>query len=209
VARDVHESWKKNKVYVCVLVGHGLRSTSFFLGVAKKSEVRIYSARTSLTYPSSFCQASTRVTAGDPRLCKLQRNKHELPVYTPSPNTHGFLVLQISLLRSERRQSSFLIIVPVPVDPPQYYWPLLHVSRFLYFLNKRSQARDNLFSNIPVRELPVKTSNSRKIRIVAGRRFWRFLLGYQLTLSIMAVHAQYRATVPFSSLLSGDNACSR
>ena len=103
----------------------------------------------------------------------------------------------------------FLIIVPVPVDPPQYYWPLLHVSRFLYFLNKRSQARDNLFSNIPVRELPVKTSNSRKIRIVAGRRFWRFLLGYQLTLSIMAVPAQYRATVPFSSLLSGDNACSR
>ena len=46
----------KNIVYVCVFVGHGLRSTSFILGVAKKSEVPICSARTSLTYPSSFCQ---------------------------------------------------------------------------------------------------------------------------------------------------------
>ena len=49
----------------------------------------------------------------------------------------------------------FFLIVPVPVDPPQYYWPLLHVSRFLYSLNKTSQARQNLFSNI--REVPAKT----------------------------------------------------
>ena len=68
----------------------------------------------------------------------------------------------------------FFLIVPVPVDPPQYYWLLLHVSRFLYSLNKRSQARHNLFSNI--HEVPAKTSKSRKIRIVAGRRFGRFLL---------------------------------
>ena len=53
MARDVHESWKKIKC-VCVFVGHGLRSTSFVLGVVKKSEVPIYSARPSLTYPSSF-----------------------------------------------------------------------------------------------------------------------------------------------------------
>ena len=71
VARDVHESWKKIK-YVCVFVGLGLRSTSFVLGVAKKSEVPICSARTSLTYPSSFCQAGTRTTAGDPWLCKCK-----------------------------------------------------------------------------------------------------------------------------------------
>ena len=103
MARDVHEKLEEYKVYVCVFVGHGLRSTSFVLGVAKKSEVPICSARTSLTYPSSFCQAGTR-TAGDPWLCKLQRNKHELPVNTPSPNTHRLLVLQISPLHSERRQ---------------------------------------------------------------------------------------------------------
>ena len=125
--------WKleEYKVYVCVFVGHGLRSTSFVLGVAKKSEVPICSARTSLTYPSSFCQAGTRTTAGDPWLCKLQRNKHELPVNTPSPNTHRLLVLQISPLHSERRQYFFLIV------PPQYYWPLLHVCRFLYSLNEK------------------------------------------------------------------------
>ena len=53
----------------------------------------------------------------------------------------------------------FFLIVPVPVDPPHYYWPLLHVSRFLYSLNKTSQARQNLFSNI--REVPAKTSKAR------------------------------------------------
>ena len=76
LAIDVHESWKNE--CMCVFVGHGLRLTSFVLVVAKKSEVPICSARTSLTYPSSFCQAGTRTTAGDPWLCKLQRNKHEL-----------------------------------------------------------------------------------------------------------------------------------
>ena len=76
MAIDVHEGWKNE--CMCVFVGHGLRLTSFVLVVAKKSEVPICSARTSLTYPSSFCQAGTRTTAGDPWLCKLQRNKHEL-----------------------------------------------------------------------------------------------------------------------------------
>ena len=49
-----------------------------------------------------------------------------------------------------------------------------------------------------IREVPAKTTKYRKIRIVAGRRFraWRFLLVNQLPLSIMAVHAQYRATAP-------------
>ena len=56
----------------------------------------------------------------------------------------------------------FFLIVAVPVYPPQYYWPLLHVSRFLYSLNKT--------------KVPASTSKSRKIRIVARRRFWRFLL---------------------------------
>ena len=77
----------------------------------------------------------------NPWLCKLQRNKHELPVNTPSPNTHRFLVLQISPLPSERRQYIFFIV------PPQYYWPLLHVCRFLYSLNKRSQARQFVFKH--------------------------------------------------------------
>ena len=82
--------WKleEYKLYVCVFVGNGLRSTSFVFGVAKKSEVPICSARPSLTYPSRFCQAGTRTSAEDPWLCKLQRNKHELPANTPSPNTH-------------------------------------------------------------------------------------------------------------------------
>ena len=83
-------------MYVCVFVGHGLGSTSFVLGVAKGSDVPIGSARTSTTYPSSFCEAGTRITAGDPWLCKLERNKHKLPVNTPSPNAHRRLVLQIS-----------------------------------------------------------------------------------------------------------------
>ena len=88
---------------------------------------------------------------------------------------------------SQRTKTIFFLIVPA-----QYYWPLLRVSRFFYSLNQRSQARHNLFSNI--REVPAKTSKCRKIRIVAGRRFRRFLLVNQLPLSIMAVHAQYRAT---------------
>ena len=148
---------------MCV-VGHGVRWTCFVLGVAKKSEVRIYSARASLTYPFSFCQASTRVTAGEPWLCKLQRNKHELPVNTPSPNTRRFFVLQIrqiSPLHSERRLSFFFLIVPVSVYPPQYYWPLLHVSRFLYSLNKRSQARQNLLFQTYVKFLRVLQNPAR------------------------------------------------
>ena len=56
----------ENQVHVCVFVGHSLRPLSFVLGVAKKSEVPICSARTSLTNLSSFCPAGTRTTAGDP-----------------------------------------------------------------------------------------------------------------------------------------------
>ena len=106
MASDVHESWKNIKC-MCVFVGHGLRSTSFVLAVATKSEVPICSARTSLTYPSSFCQAGIRPTTGESWLCKLQRNNHELAVNTPSPNTHRLLVLQIPPLHSERRQYIF------------------------------------------------------------------------------------------------------
>ena len=125
--------WKleENKVYECVFVGHGLRSTSFVLGVGKKSEVPICFARTFLKYPSSFCQAGTKTTVGDPWLCNLQRNKHELPVNTPSRNTHRFLELRISPLHSERRQHFFSMFLR------NDYRPLLHVCRFLYSLNKR------------------------------------------------------------------------
>ena len=52
-----------------------------------------------------------------------------------------------------------------------------------------------------MREVPTKTTKSRNIRIVAGRRFWRFLLVNQLPLSIKAVHAQYRATAPLNAFL--------
>ena len=119
--RGERRPWRleENKVYVCVFVGHALRSASFVLGVAKKSEVPICFARTSLTYPSSFCRAGTRTTVGDPWLCKLQRNKHELLLNTPSPNTHRFFVLQTSPLYSERRQYIHFLIVP-----PQYFYSL-------------------------------------------------------------------------------------
>ena len=95
----------------------------------------------------------------------------------------------------------FFFLLAVTVHSPQYYLPLLHIRCFLYSLNKRSQPRQNLFSN--TRENLAKTSKSRNIRIVVRRRFWRFLLVNKLPLSIMAVHAQYRDTVPLisSSLL--------
>ena len=101
-----------------------------------------------------------------------------------------------SITASQRTKTILFLIVPVPVDPPQYYWPLLHGRHFLYSLNKRSQARQKMSSNM--REVPANTSKSRKIRIVAGRRFWRFLLVNQLPLSTMAVHAQYRFTIPLN-----------
>ena len=66
VARDVHEMRKRKQSVVCVFVGQGLRPTSFVLEVAKKSKVRICSARIFLTYPFSFCQAGTITTSGDP-----------------------------------------------------------------------------------------------------------------------------------------------
>ena len=55
----------------------------------------------------------------------------------------------------------FFLIVPVPVYPPQYYWPLLHVSRFLYSLNKTSQARQNLFFQTYVKFLRVLQNPAR------------------------------------------------
>ena len=51
-------------------------------------------------------------------------------------------------------------------------------------------------SNMSEFEVPAKTTKFRKIRIVAGHRFWRFLLVNQLPLSIMAMQVQYRATTP-------------
>ena len=59
---------------------------------------------------------------------------------------------------------------------------------------KISELVDGELTN--VREVPAKTTKSRKIRIVAGHRFWRFLLVNQLPLSIRAVHAQYRDKAP-------------
>ena len=122
---------------VCVLVGDGLRLSSFVLGVAEKSEFPICPARTSLTYPSSFCQAGTRTTAGVPWLCKLQRSKHELPVNTPSPNTHRLLVCQISPLHSEGRQYIFLKLYLSNITG--HFCTFLSSSScsFLYFLNKK------------------------------------------------------------------------
>ena len=70
----------------------------------------------------------------------------------------------------------------------------------LYYTNCAFNRIDFKISELVVgeltnmREVPAKTTRSRKIRIVAGRRFWRFLLVNQLPLSIMAVHPQYRAT---------------
>ena len=68
---------KENKVYVCIFVGHGLRSTSFVLGDAKKSEIRICSTRTSLTYPSSLSQAGTTAAALDYANCKETRTNYQ------------------------------------------------------------------------------------------------------------------------------------
>ena len=119
-------------------------------------------------------------------------SKYAIAKYTQVFNTSNLL----NMIGSQRTKTIFffLLIVPVPVDPPQYYWPLLQVSRFLYSLNKTSQARQKLFSNIS--KVPSNTSKFRKVRFVAGCRFWRFLLVNQLPLSIMAVDAQYGATAP-------------
>ena len=65
VARDAHVSYKKLK-YMCVYSPDTAFASSFVPRVAKKSDVPICSARTSLTYPSSFCQAGSRTTAGEP-----------------------------------------------------------------------------------------------------------------------------------------------
>ena len=64
VARDVHGSWKKIK---CMYVYSS--DTAFaqhLLSLELRRGAMFPSARTSLTYPSRFCQAGTRITAGDP-----------------------------------------------------------------------------------------------------------------------------------------------
>ena len=64
VARDVHGSWKKIK---CMYVYSS--DTAFaqhLLSLELRRGAMFPSARTSLKYPSSFCQAGTRITAGDP-----------------------------------------------------------------------------------------------------------------------------------------------
>ena len=69
----------------------------------------------------------------------------------------------------------FFLIVPVPVYPPQYYWPLLHVSRFLYSLNKTSQARQNLFFQTYVKFLRVLQNPARfalSHDAVSGEFYW-------------------------------------
>ena len=66
--------------------------------------------------------------------------------YAIAKYTQVFCTSDLSnITASQRTKTIFFLIVPVPVYPPQYYWPLLHVSRFLYSLNKKSQARQNLF----------------------------------------------------------------
>ena len=59
-------------------------------------------------------------------------------------------------------------------------------------LNEKVTGQTICFQTL--REIPAKTSKSRTIRFVAGRRFRRYLLVNQLPVSITAVHAQYRAT---------------
>ena len=81
------------------------------------------SARTSLAYPSSFCQAGTRTTAGDSWLCIFQRNKNALPLNTPSPNTHS----TSNITASQRTRTIYFFLLAVPVHPPQYYLPLLQI----------------------------------------------------------------------------------
>ena len=110
--------------------------------------------------------------------------KYAIAKYTQYFKYHRFTV----------NKDNLFFLLAVLVHPPQYYLPLLHISCFLYSLNKRSQPRQNLFSN--TRENPAKTSKSRNIRFVARCPFWRFLLVNKLPLSIVAIHAQYRDTVP-------------
>ena len=68
--------------------------------------------------------------------------------YAIAKYTQVFCTSDLSNITASQRTKTifFFLIVPVPVYPPQCQWPLLHVSRFLYSLNKTSQARQNLFS---------------------------------------------------------------
>lgn len=139
-------------------------------------------------HPWPTLPAGTRTTVGDPWLCKLQRNKHKLPVHTPSPNTQGFLVLQISPLQSEGKQYIFLIV------PLEYYWPLLHVCHFLYSSNKKVTGQTICFQTCVkfLRRLqnPARFALSRDA--VSGDFYW--LTSYAFNQG--CIHAQYRATAP-------------
>ena len=93
--------------------------------------------------------------------------------YAIAKYTQVFCTSDLSNITASQRTKTifFFLIVPVPVYPPQYYWPLLHVSRFLYSLNKTSQARQNLFSNIrEVLQNPARFALSRDA--VSGVFYW-------------------------------------
>ena len=131
-------------------------------------------------------------------------SKYAITKYTQAFSTSN-------ITASQRTKTIFFLIVP-----PQYYWPLLHVCGFLYSLIVPSIRRWRIDFKIielvvcemtNMHEVPARTRKSRKIRIVAGRRFWRFLLVNQLPLSIMAVHAQYRATAPLKSITANSRVC--
>ena len=93
----------------------------------------------------------------------------------------------------------FFLIVPVPVYPPQYYWPLLHVSRFLYSLNK---ARQNLFFQTYVKFLRVLQNPARFAlsRDAVSGVFYRFtsrILCFFVTIetwSLLELHLRFEIT---------------
>ena len=83
--------------------------------------------------------------------------------YAIAKYTQVFCTSDLSNITASQRTKTifFFLIVPVPVYPPQYYWPLLHVSRFLYSLNKTSQARQNWFFQTYVKFLRVLQNPTR------------------------------------------------
>ena len=79
-----------------------------------------------------------------------------------------------------------------------------HVQILLLFVYTTTRKRFVIFTcryfKLRWNTTALSQSKSPKIRIVARRRFWRFLLVNKLPLSIMAVHAQYRDAVPLMIL---------
>ena len=68
-------------------------------------------------------------------------SKYAIAKYRQAFSTSG-------ITASQRTKTILFLIVPLPVDPPQYYWPLLHVSRFLYSL-KKDHRPDIIYFKIP------------------------------------------------------------